>query len=228
MTDVIAEAGGSPDVQAALSSPIRRKLLRTLRGAASPCDAHQLADEVGLHFTTVRFHLQVLLRAGLVVRRSTPSQGAGRPRMAYAAALQVDDPKDVGYQELARRLAEHLADDSEERARRAEEVGLAWAADLASAATSTGQTLDEAAQHVTALFHAMGFEPELAALGAAREIAVHACPFRSLAREHPEVMCSVHRGLLRGTLGRLGADVHSELHPFVEPELCIAQLSPPS
>jgi predicted ArsR family transcriptional regulator len=225
VTDVIAEVGGGPDVQAALSSPVRRKLLHTLRAAASACDAHQLADEVGLHFTTVRFHLQVLLRAGLVERHSAPSPGAGRPRMTYAATLQVEDAQDLGYRELARRLAARLADDSEERARRAEEVGLAWAEDLVSASTSTGHTLDEATQQVTALFHAMGFEPESAADGAVREISIHACPFRSLAREHPEVMCSVHLGLLRGTLGRLGADVNSELHPFVESELCLAELT---
>jgi len=42
------------------------------------------------------------------------------------------------------------------------------------------------------------------------------------------VVCSVHLGVLRGTLTRLGvAPEAAALEPFVEPELCIAHLPLP-
>ncbi len=220
-----SDATAGADVHAALASPVRRQLLKTLRNAASALDAHELAEEVGLHLTTVRFHLEMLRRAGLLERRSQPSAGAGRPRTVYTPAHQVAAEGDVGYQGLARLLAAHLSNTSEERAARA---GIAWADDVLSASAATNHTVDEAAQQINALFADMGFEPELATIGDTRQIALHACPFRPLAREHPEVICSMHLGLLRGSLKRLRVAADSQLLPFVEPELCIAQLAPVS
>ena len=40
------------------------------------------------------------------------------------------------------------------------------------------------------------------------------------------MVCSVHLGLLRGTLDRLGTPkTTARLLPFVQPDLCLAQLS---
>ena len=108
-------------------------------------------------------------------------------------------------------------------------------------------TAAQAARHVIGLFDRLGFEPELVAAGdvterepAAGDVAkgntleeggwqvrLHACPFRTVARAHPEVVCNVHLGLLRGTLSRLGAPPTTVgLQPFVTPELCVASLTP--
>jgi len=40
--------------------------MRILRDAPEPLDAHALADQLGLHLTTVRAHLDVLVDAELV------------------------------------------------------------------------------------------------------------------------------------------------------------------
>jgi hypothetical protein len=49
---------------------------------------------------------------------------------------------------------------------------------------------------------------------------------RDLARDHPEVGCAMHLGLLQGLLARSPARpaMRAELEPFVEPELCIAKV----
>jgi hypothetical protein len=48
----------------------------------------------------------------------------------------------------------------------------------------------------------------------------------TLARARPDVVCGVHRGLLRGTLDALGEpDAEVGLHPFVEPRVCHARIS---
>lgn len=58
-----------------------------------------------------------------------------------------------------------------------------------------------------------------------RVIELRGCPFRDAAVEHPEVVCSAHRGLLDGTVERLGHDTgEATLLPFVEPELCLVRL----
>lgn len=215
-------AGG---IHAVLASPVRRRLLALLQADETPRDVHDLGDVVGLHPSTVRFHLELLRRAGLVMRRPHPQTGVGRPRTAYTAVGR-DSPENNAYQGLAALLAIHLADATEGRVIRADQAGVHWAQQLVPVQNGTGCTMAEAAQQVTGLFDQIGFEPQLTAIDDGWQIAMPACPFRAVAREHPEVVCSVHLGLLRGILDRLGAAGASQLLPFVEPELCLSQLNP--
>jgi predicted ArsR family transcriptional regulator len=210
---------------AASASPQRRRLLELLRASESPRDAPELAAATGLHVTTVRFHLDVLRRAGLVDSRSQPRAAVGRPRTVYTA---VSHHEPAGYPALTRLLAAHLADTPEARAARAEQAGVAWAEELTAEADRPLQVdSQEAARTVTSMFAEMGFDPELGGDETDRQIRLRACPFRDAARSNPEVVCSVHLGLLRGTLTRLGAPpTTTRLLPFVEPELCLAQLTP--
>lgn len=218
--------GASPEATAApLTSPQRRRLYELLSAADTPRDAQELVAATGLHVTTVRFHLDVLLRAGLVARRSQPRATAGRPRTVYTA---VSRHEPGGYPALTRLLAAHLADTPRARAVRAEQAGVSWAAELAMEADPSSEVdAEEAARVVTRMFAGLGFDPELAGDETDRQIRLRACPFRAAARANPEVVCSVHLGLLRGTLTRLGAPpTTTRLLPFVEPELCLAQLTP--
>ena len=52
------------------------------------------------------------------------------------------------------------------------------------------------------------------------------CPFLELAREHQDVICPIHLGLMRGALAELGARTRAtKLEPFVRPDLCVARLA---
>ena len=215
----------SAETHLALASRQRRRLLELLRAGEAPRDVQELAAATGLHVTTVRFHLDLLRRAGLVDSRSQPRGTRGRPRTVYTA---VDHAEAGGYPALTRLLAAHLADTAEARIVRAERAGMDWAAELTAEAGQPPQvSAQDAARTVTGLFADLGFDPELVDDEAHCQIRLHACPFRDAARAHPEVVCSVHLGLLRGTLTRLGAPpTTARLLPFVEPELCLAQLTP--
>jgi predicted ArsR family transcriptional regulator len=105
------------------------------------------------------------------------------------------------------------------------EAGRVWG--RAAIDEAAGPSEDPVAD-VVELLDEVGFEPELRP-GRSRgetDILLHACPFRAVAQEHPEIVCSVHLGLIRGALERLGAEVQaSGLEPFVRPDLCIAHLS---
>ncbi len=85
MTEPGGETFTADARHAALASPTRRSILAALRSAGSPRDAHALSRDLGLHVTTVRFHLERLAGAGLV--RVEPSAGGrrGRPRLLYSA-----------------------------------------------------------------------------------------------------------------------------------------------
>lgn len=214
-----ASAGGH---HAALASPTRRRLLELLQSEPTARDVHDLGTAVGLHPSTVRFHLETMRRAGLVVRQTHRHDGRGRPRTAYAAVQSQHDRSQ--YEGLAALLAAGLADTADERSARAEQIGEQWAGQLMGVPTLEGAADEEVAVHVSGLFERLGFAPELRTSEAGRQIALHACPFRPVARDHPEVVCAVHLGLLRGTLARLGVSTSPRLAPFVEPELCMVHL----
>lgn len=213
------------DPHAALASPTRRRLLELLRAGDSPRDVHDLAQATGLHRTTVRFHLEMLQRAGLVRGQPCPRSGVGRPRTVYAPVSRGGAGHSDAYRRLAGLLAAHLGPTAEARAFRAEQAGVDWATHLVPAVTADRPSPHAAARQVGALFTEMGFEPDLTTEGHDLQIRLLACPFREVAREQPEVVCAMHLGLLRGSLAQLGVTAPSWLRPFVEPELCLAGLS---
>ena len=232
----------------------RERVLRMVREHDGAIDAVELAAQIGLHVTTVRFHLDVLCDEGVIVRTRVNLPGAGRPRTGY---LPVEEPLD--YRALAEVLAMELGQNVETRARRAQRAGQKWAArmtaaqgthtDRAERARDADDTLDQVARHATEVFTRMGFAAELASTTESatpppaakasipqreRIIRLHACPVRELARAHREVGCGVHLGLLQGLVADsvAGGDhgdtqrptLSAHLEPFVEPELCLARL----
>ena len=201
---------------------------------------------MGLHTTTVRFHLDALCSEGTVQRTRITRAGVGRPRTGYLAVRERLD-----YRSLAEILALELGDTAEKRRRRAEAAGRRWAERIASGPASEGvagqdvsdsvrptKTLEGQAAMVATVFARMGFGPELtpaatSTAGTHQTIRLHACPVRDLARAHPEVGCALHRGLLQGLLASPASQGYStaprpvmqaELEPFVEPDLCLARV----
>jgi predicted ArsR family transcriptional regulator len=200
----------------------RRRLLAVLRAAAAPMDVAALADAVGLHVTTARFHLEVLERAGLVSRAAERAGRPGRPRQLYVAveALEVNE----GHRRLAEALVDVLAADPDGGEQWAERAGRQWAEREVPADAEL--SLDEGIRWVSELFDRLGFAPRLVEDSQGRHVELYACPFRDLARSYPQVVCTVHAGLLRGALGRLHVPFaeSARLRPFVAPELCIADI----
>ncbi|BBY79317.1 ArsR family transcriptional regulator [Mycolicibacterium pulveris] len=209
----------------------RERVLHLVRQHEGPVDAAQIAGQIGLHVTTVRFHLDALCDEGAIARTRLHRAGAGRPRTGYVA---VEDRLD--YRVLAEVLAMELGRTAQTRRDRAERAGRRWADQMIAAFKadagpgenlSDDDALDRLAVVATQVFARMGFAPELLAAKRSRtkrerEIRLHACPIRELARAHPEVGCGLHRGVL-AELAR-DTTISAELEPFVEPELCLARV----
>ena len=204
----------------ALADPSRARILRTLAEAGGPLDAHELAARVGLHPNTVRWHLGVLADAGFVSSSTEPRTRPGRPRVVFTATEEEAEGRE-DYRLLAAILAGSLSG-TDTGAAVAEEAGEAWGRFLVERPQPFARlSAGDAADQVVRLLDEHGFEPE-------REngdVIMRRCPFRDLAEQHGDIVCSVHLGLIRGALAEIGAPVTAtRLEPFVEPGLCRARL----
>lgn len=217
-----------------LQSPVRRQLLGELNlySGTAGRTAAELAVALELHVTTVRFHLDQLVASGLVVATFVRGTGAGRPSKRYAPRVThvPDLSPPQPYQELAELLASNFPKHAGDYVS-PEDAGFNWGtkgeeSQRPPAATS-GAWLAKVGTLVDKL-RGWGYVPELKASEGGRtvEISMSACPYAAVAREHQDVVCAAHVGLLRGVLASLGeTDVDVDVKPFVEPALCKAWLS---
>jgi predicted ArsR family transcriptional regulator len=210
-----------------LGSQSRVHLLEVLRIAGCPMSVSEASRAVGLHASTTRFHLELLVSVGLAERVPEQRTEPGRPKVLYAARADPGEPAGAGgdYQELAGLLADGLST-TDDPARAAVAAGERWAqaldrrssgrsvASTASPATELGQLLAE-----------LGFDPDVDLPHGL--IRLHRCPFEQVARVNRTVVCGVHLGMLRASLTRLGASSDDvALEPFVsqQPLLCLVHL----
>lgn len=205
----------------------RRHVLAVLQDAGEAMAVADVAARVQLHANTVRFHLDGLIDAGLVQRSIEERDRPGRPRTLYAALPDALRAGQRSYQLLAQILTSYVEAKTPDAQAAALESGEAWGRyvarrpppfqklDAAAASSQLSETLDD-----------IGFAPEEVVVGNKRRINLHQCPFREIAVEHRDVVCSVHLGLMRGVLEEIGAPIDADrLEPFVEPDLCVTHLA---
>jgi len=234
-------AGVDDTAASLLASPVRRAIVGSLErfaesgggsGAAVEAGgrtAAQLAQELGLHVTTVRFHLDQLELAGLVLSHFTTAFGVGRPRKVYALAPKANQPDQSAshLKLLAGLLSASFSSDLTP-----EQAGARWmrehvTLDRTSPANTPGAWLTKLGRLVDVL-RRWGYTPNLTTTNGGRSCRIDLvdCPFLDLARANPEVVCGIHRGLLAGALDQMGEDrVEVSLQPFVGPSLCHAHVS---
>ncbi len=222
-----------------LGSGSRVDLLHLLQ-SGGPQTVGDLADRTGLHENTAREHLQRLVLDGFVHREPEVRTTRGRPRIVYRAITSQDVRTDPV---AARRLEDAIAGAALSRVllagygRTVESVpesARAAGRDLAARAVAAVQTpsprpapdlppeqrqLDALTAHLDRL----GFDPDLE--DEPLRFHLWRCPFLDLARERPDIVCSVHLGLAQGVLDAVGGPVEAAaLHPFVEPHHCVLEL----
>lgn len=213
------------------ASPLGRSradVLDMLRAAETALDVREIAQRIGLHPNTARFHLEALVEAGLATRETQDRETPGRPRIGYRAV--ADGPAGPRrYRLLAEMLTSLIAGIMPEPASQAEEAGREWGAYLTEQPPPYQRpSAADAIARLTAILADLGFAPQQAPGPAAGPYEVHLrqCPFREVAERHRDVICSLHLGLMRGALDRMRAPVGAErLEPFVEPGLCVASLA---
>lgn len=189
----------------------RAEILEALRSARDGLDTNQLAERVGLHPNTIRWHLGVLTDGGLVQAVPERRHGRGRPSIVHRLTGEGTARGRDEYRLLATMLTEVVATDGHGEAR-AYEAGVRWGRHL--------QQGDPDAA-IADLLDQEGFAAEQHG----DAIEMRRCPFYALAESSPQVICTLHHGIIDGALAEAGSgEAVERLNPFVEPRLCIAHL----
>ncbi|WP_428093783.1 helix-turn-helix domain-containing protein [Demequina sp.] len=188
---------------------MQESVAEALRRRGAPATAQELAFSMGLHVTTVRYHLDKLVAAGAAVRGRTATAGRrGRPQFEYTIVDKIGARDEmlaalVGLVERGEGSAGAVA------------AGARWA-------DAVGPLAGDAPLVIERELAERGFSPRVTPEG----LELHDCPFRDEAREAPGVVCAMHLGLTQRLADRAdGERVWAvDLRPFVTPTLCTVSL----
>lgn len=190
-----------------LGDGTRRGIYISVREAPDAVTASQIADLFAIHTNVARHHLDRLVKDGYLQvthrrRSGKRGPGAGRPAKHYETTA-----KEVSVQFPARRydlLAELLVRVVErvapnEAAHIAEEVGREYGQEIAAEiGLSKDDGFDAAAQAVAKAMMGVGFDAEP---GSGNNLLVtHFCPFGQTALDHPDIVCKLDQGIVKGLL----------------------------
>ncbi len=194
----------------ALGDNTRYAIYLELARSARPLSTADVAAVLDLHPNTVRPHLERMRDVGLLAVHTDPRGGVGRPQHLYS--LAPDAPslglEPASFPTLARMLL-RLAAATGADAGDALDVGR----DQGHADGERFGAARGCLSAVVAQLDAMGFDPATATSdeidddGRVVELATVAfahCPFRDLAEQRPDLLCSLHRGLIEGVVAASG------------------------
>ena len=202
----------------------RRVVLDLLRGSPEPLDVGEVAERLGIHRNTARFHLENLVAHGQVVAVDGAASGRGRPPQVFRIADGWDPLGPRQYQSLAEVLVDQLRAAPDPQAA-ALDAGRRWGARLASG-VDTPSTAGDAARALTDSFDELGFRPMRHSVGQAETIDLRHCPFLELTAAPDQLVCRIHLGMLLGAVEEWEAPLDVEgLDPLVRPGLCVARLT---
>jgi predicted ArsR family transcriptional regulator len=205
----------------ALGDNTRYAIYLELARAPAPLATAQIADTLGLHPNTVRPHLDRMREVGLL-EVITDAQGAvGRPQHRYS--LAPDAPslgfEPAAYPVLARMLL-RLAATAALPASDAIDAGREHGA-VAATARPAGTCAEALTQELAAL----GFDPESVVDDDGATIAFTRCPFRELAEANPDLVCSLHRGLVEGFASARGDGEVLAFHDLADRTPCQVEIA---
>lgn len=220
------------DLAGALGDSTRRGIYITVRQAPEPMTASQVAELFGIHPNVARHHLDRLATDGyLHTSRRRPSgkrgPGAGRPAKCYQA---TDKPIELQFPprrydllaELLVQVVEKL--DPKEAPHVAEDVGRRYGLALAAEIGLPEEAgFDAAVKAVATVMTGMGFGRE--ADLSHRQLLTHHCPFGQTALDHPEVICSLDQGIMKGLFHALNTSARPTTTPhLVAEEDCVTEV----
>jgi predicted ArsR family transcriptional regulator len=215
---------------AALHDPGRRRLYEVVRDAGRPVSREEAAERTGISRSLAAFHLDKLVERGLLTFTYARPQGragpgAGRPAKMYRlsrAEISVSIPE-RHYDVIGKLLVDAILAEDGERIRAAEAV-----------ATREGRTVGEETRRKVRLrrpgaeralatasevLRDRGYEPYSAPDGSLR---LRSCPFHTLARHAPEVVCRMNRAFIEGLVGGIGGESARVAQEPVPGECCVA------
>jgi predicted ArsR family transcriptional regulator len=216
---------------AALDEPVRRRLYEMIRRSGHPVTREEAAEETGISRNLAAFHLDKLVDRGLLSFRYARPEGrsgpgAGRPAKVYEPSdveFEVSIPE-RSYDVIGNLLVEAILAESDEadRSEVADKVA-------AREGRRTGEEIrvqlrmrpagtERAMATATRVLQERGYEPYP---GEGASLRLRNCPFHSLARHAPQLVCRMNRAFIEGIVRGLG---NESLEAALEPtpgECCV-------
>ncbi|MDZ7676743.1 MAG: helix-turn-helix domain-containing protein [Acidimicrobiales bacterium] len=213
--------GDRLEILKTLGDNTRYAIYLELARSPRPLATAEVAETLDLHPNTVRPHLERMRDLGLVQVGAAATGAVGRPQNRYVLA---DDAPSLGLEPpvfplLTRMLLAGAA------------AGGIEPDDLADAGRDHGRTTAAAAPEGMACADALesqlaelGFDPTRVDEDDDVTIAFTHCPFRELAEAHPDLVCSIHRGMVEGFVDARGDGLVRQFHPLVDRTPCQVEL----
>lgn len=215
---------------AALGDSTRRGIYLAVRSAAASVTVADMAAAFDIHPNVARHHLDKLVTDGWlqVTRRRRGEKtgpGAGRPAKHYeptAKEVSVHFPE-RRYELLAELLVRTLERLDPDRAGDvAEEIGREFGEQLAAQTVAIAGEDDTVPAVVRAMM-GLGFETTADPNG--RRLVTSSCPFADTADGHPEIVCRLDKGIVRGLTGGSDDAVIVTIRPRTSRgEACVTEL----
>lgn len=220
------------DLTSALGDPTRRAIYVAVRESPEPMTVSRIAELFGIHTNVARHHLEKLAGDGWLLvsqrrRNGKTGPGAGRPAKTYEASsrevsIHFAPRRYELLVELLMRVLGKVAPD--ELRRVAEEVGNEYGRELAEeigAPDDAGYV--DSVQAVAVAMTGLGFsmDPDLEG----QRLLTSHCPFGEAATDHPDIVCSLDRGIVTGLIGSMAAGCSPVLIPHTRPDDdCVTQV----
>ncbi|NND74767.1 MAG: helix-turn-helix domain-containing protein [Ilumatobacter sp.] len=193
------------DLLKTLGDNTRYAIYLELARSPRPQTTAEIAESLGLHANTVRPHLERMRDVGLLDVEVGGRGDVGRPQHRYSVA--ADAPR-LGLEPptmpVLARMVLAMAARLNAGAADAEIVGHDEGAARAQPFDRAPSTLEA----LVADLDRLGFDPVVtddpSGDDATAVVAFANCPFQDLAREHPELVCGLHRGLVAGFVTAMG------------------------
>ncbi|NNE11467.1 MAG: helix-turn-helix domain-containing protein [Ilumatobacter sp.] len=192
------------DLFKTLGDNTRYAIYLELARSAAPLTTAEIAETIALHPNSVRPHLDRMRDAGLVQVEVGGRGEIGRPQHRYSLAadapsLGLEPPVMPMLARMVLAMAERLGAGATD----AHGVGADEGAGRARAFERAPSTLEA----LVADLDVLGFDPVVSDDPEHPDDAVIAfanCPFGDLARSHPDLVCSLHHGLIAGFVAQMG------------------------
>jgi predicted ArsR family transcriptional regulator len=210
------------EVHKALADDTRYRLYRYIGLAGRPVSVREMSRRLSLHPNTLRPHLRRLEEAGLVAHEVRKTASVGRPQTLYTVR-EAEHEGGRDYRLLAEMLLGLVR--GRRQLEQARELARQWGSYLVAQGGPKPGVRLPARRNLALLQESMaraGFEPRFRRQsGSAIEVTLRDCPFRDLADDHRDLVCTLHRGLLEGMFEGLKPPMAlRELQPFAERGLC--------
>ena len=206
------------DLTSSLGDPTRRAIYIAVRESAESMTTSKVAELFDIHPNVARHHLDRLADDGYLKvghRRRSRGPGAGRPAKTYESTS-----KEVSVHFAPRRfemLTEMLFKVIDELSppnvsEIAERVGREYGKELAAEIGAPDDPgYDGAVQAVATAMTGLGFSVDPDVDG--QRLLTSHCPFGETATNHPDVICSLDRGIVAGLFGALSVPCDPVIYP---------------